>query len=328
MIPFGPLDLLLAWSLDAAVGDPRWIPWPHPVVLLGRCAERLERRLRRGAASASTLLLRGALLWLVVIGSVLGAGWLLLHLLAAVSPLLGRAFSIYLAYAALSTRALDTEARAVVRQVRKGKLPAARTQLSRIVGRDTETLPEREVLRGCVETVAENASDGVVAPLFYLALGALIGWGPLLAVAYKAVNTLDSMFGYRDERYESFGKAAAKLDDLANWIPARLTALLASVVAGVLWGRTAPALRTALRDGRLHKSPNSGFPEAAFAGALGVRLGGPSSYRGVLRASAYIGDPVKPLTTERAMASLRLLWGTSLASVLLGALGVALARAT
>ncbi|GAB4276793.1 MAG: adenosylcobinamide-phosphate synthase CbiB [Deferrisomatales bacterium] len=315
---FTPLDLAVAWSLDAALGDPRGLPWPHPVVAIGRAVARLETPLRRGARSPGALMARGALLWVLVVGGTGAAGWLVLAACTWVHPWAGRAAAVYLAYACLATRSLDREARKVARLLARGHLERARRHLAGIVGRDTENLPAREVARAAVETVAENCSDGVVAPLFYLCLGAWLGWGPLGALAYKAVNTLDSMVGYRDDRYEHFGKASALLDDAFNWIPARLTALLAAGAAQLLWGRGTPAWRVAWRDARTHKSPNAGFPEAAFAGALDVTLGGPNTYRGVVRASPRIGDGDRPLDAPCAADSLRLLWAVSGGAAALG----------
>lgn len=310
-MPFTPLDLLLAWALDAALGDPRWLPWPHPVVLMGRAVARAEAGLRRGGDGPAAARAKGVALWAAVVGGAGLAAWALLTLAGAAHPLLGRAVGVYLAYACLATRDLDAEARAVARLLRGDRLEEARRRLARIVGRDTESLPAPEVARAAVETVAENASDGVVAPLFYLGLGGLLGWGPVLAVAYKAVNTLDSSVGYRNARYEHFGKFSARADDWANWLPARLTAGLAAVAGQVLWKRGGAAVRVALRDGRLHQSPNSGFPEAAFAGALGVGLGGTNTYAGVPRPSPRIGDPGPPLGPEHIARSLQLLWGLS-----------------
>lgn len=320
---FSGTDVLTAWLLDAALGDPDWIPWPHPVVLIGQGAQRLEARLRRPGDGAALQVALGAVFWCAVVGGATAAAGLALAVTGWLWPALGQALAVYLAYSCLATRSLDAETRAVVRLTEAGDLREARRRLSRIVGRDTEGLPAPEILRGALETTAENASDGIVAPLFYLALGAALGWGPLLAVAYKAVNTLDSMVGYRDERYEHFGKASARLDDLANWLPARLTALLAAAAAVLAREDARGALRVAARDGRLHKSPNSGYPEAAFAGALGVRLGGTNTYRGVPRPSPYIGDGGQPLSPDHLRRALRLLWATSALGALLAAAAAA-----
>ncbi|MHB8765713.1 MAG: adenosylcobinamide-phosphate synthase CbiB [Deferrisomatales bacterium] len=320
---FTAADLLLAWALDAALGDPRWVPWPHPVVLVGRAAGWLEPRLRSASDSQSTLVLKGVAFWALLVGGTAAAAGALLAAAAALHPWLGRAAAVYLAYACLATRCLDAEARTVAGLLDRGRLADARRHLAGLVGRDTDGLSAPEVARGAVETVAENTSDGAVAPLFFLALGALAGWGPLLGLAYKAVNTLDSTVGYRDERYEWFGKAAARLDDVANWVPARLTAALAALGAELLWRRGRPAWRIACRDGRLHRSPNSGFPEAAFAGALGVELGGTNTYRGVPRPSPRIGDPGPSLEARHVRRSLALLWAASAAAVSAGAAALA-----
>ena len=318
MISFGPADILGAWALDALLGDPPWIPWPHPVVVMGRAVTALEPRLRRTGASGSRLLFGGGVLWLTVVGGAFLASYALWQGLGWIHPALGRAAGVYLAFACLATRSLDREARRVGRLLRQGRLGRARARLGCIVGRDTERLAPDQVARAAVETVAENASDGVIAPMIYLALGAHLGLGPCLAVAYKAVNTLDSMVGYRDERYEHFGRLPARLDDAANWVPARLTALLAALGAQVLWRRGGASIRTALRDGSLHKSPNAGYPEAAFAGALRVQLGGPSTYRGRVRNAPRLGDPGEPIRAQHVDRSLRLLWATSVLGLLLG----------
>ena len=321
---FTASDLLLAWVLDSLLGDPRWIPWPHPVVLVGRAAERLEARLRFPGLSPSRLLVRGAFFWLLVVGGASAAAGALLSAAHAVHPWLGRALAVYLAYSCLATRALDTEARGVATALEREDLPEARRRVARIVGRDTEALSEAGVARAAVESVAESASDGVVAPLFFLALGAALGWGPVLAVAYKAANTLDSTVGHRDERYEYFGKVSARADDAANWVPARATALLAAAAAQLLWRRGAEALRAARRDGRRHASPNAGFPEAAFAGALGVQLGGTNTYGGIPVEAPRIGVPGADPSPSHVGASLRLLWAVSAAAASTGAVGLAL----
>jgi adenosylcobinamide-phosphate synthase len=321
---FTAADLLLAWALDALLGDPRWIPWPHPVVLVGRAAERLEARLRVPGLPPSRLLERGACFWVLVVGGTAAAAGILLSAAQAVHPWLGRALAVYLAYSCLATRALDTEARAVATALERGRLPEARRLVARIVGRDTDTLSEAGVARAAVESVAESTSDGVVAPLFFLTAGAALGWGPLLALAYKAANTLDSTVGHRDERYEHFGKVSARADDGANWIPARATALFAAGAAQLLWRRGAEAARAARRDARKHASPNAGFPEAAFAGALGVQLGGTNTYGGVPVESPRLGEPGAEPSASHIGASLSLLWAVSAAAASTGAAALVL----
>ena len=279
-VPFSPLDLLIAWLLDAVLGDPPELPWPHPVVGIGRMISALEPRVRGAATSAGSLVLRGAALWVAVVGGTVCAGGLLLAIAAALHPVVGHAVAVYLAYTCLATRDLADEAGGIAAALDRGALPGARHRLARIVGRDTTEMDATAVARSAIESVAENCSDGVVAPLFYLAVGAALGWGPLLALGYKAVNTLDSMVGYRTPRHEFLGKVSARLDDLANWLPARLAAALVAAVCGLRGGCTRGILTLVRRDGHKHSSPNSGYPEAAFAAALGVQLGGGRSTRG------------------------------------------------
>ncbi|HET6418578.1 MAG TPA: adenosylcobinamide-phosphate synthase CbiB, partial [Geobacteraceae bacterium] len=222
--------------------------------------------------------------------------------------------SAWLAYTCLALRSLHRESKLVADRLAAADLEGARRYLSRIVGRDTEHLDEPEIWRALVETVAENSSDGVIAPLFYLMLG-----GPALGLAYKAVNTLDSMVGYKNERYLHLGWASARFDDLANWLPARITGILMVVAAPLagLSGRN--ALRIVFRDGGKHSSPNSGIPEAAAAGALGVRLGGANRYFGVIVEKPTIGDMINELSIESYRGTVRLMYvSTSLMLILWG----------
>jgi len=220
--------------------------------------------------------------------------------------------ALYFALTTLATRSLLDEARAVRRLLLNSDLPAARRQVARIVGRDTHALDESEVTRAVIETLAESASDGVIAPMFYLAIG-----GAPAALAYKAVNTLDSMIGHRDGRYEYFGKFAARLDDAANFIPARLTALLFVLAAWALRLDWRGAWRALRRDGAKHKSPNAGRPEAAMAGALGVQLGGTNYYDGEPHYGKRLGDAKRPLDDRALRYALRI---TSCASLLMFAI--------
>jgi adenosylcobinamide-phosphate synthase len=212
----------------------------------------------------------------------------------------------------IAIRDLDVEAARVLRRLEAGDLPGARAMLARIVGRDTARLEEPEILRAVLETLAENLSDAVVAPLFYLALG-----GPVGMAAYKAVNTLDSMVGYRNERYRLFGWASARADDAANYIPARLTAVLVWAAAWLLRCDARRSLRVTLRDARLQPSPNAGYPEAAVAGALGVRLGGANYYGGVASPKAHLGDAVQSIDRRHFSQARRILYAVSALAVLL-----------
>ncbi len=293
--------LLIGFCLDLRFGDPRWLP--HPVVAIGRAITALERvgrrtfpRTPRGKTIAGLCLVAVIVVAVFCIAlAVTAAAWRL-------HPALGVAVESFICYQALATRGLMDAARNVYARLAAGDLTGARAAVAAIVGRDTEALDAQGIVRATVETVAENASDGVVAPMFYFALG-----GAPLALAYKAVNTMDSMLGYKNDRYRHFGTAAARLDDIANFIPARLTAC-AAIPAAMALGMDWPnAWRIYRRDARNHSSPNAGHPEAAWAGALGVRLGGDSRYSGVIVHKPHIGDAVRPLAVGDILLANRLL---------------------
>lgn len=283
----------LAYALDWLVGDPEWAP--HPVRWMGWLIQTGERFLRRFIRTPRVELVGGLLLSLSVVGAFGVGSWLLLIWLGRLNQVAAFIVALYFAVTTLATRSLLDEARAVRRLLLISDLPSARRQVARIVGRDTAGLDEPEVARAVIETLAESASDGVVAPLFYLAIG-----GAPAALAYKAVNTLDSMIGHRDERYQFFGKFAARLDDAANFIPARLTALLFVLGAWALRLDWRGAWRVLRRDGAKHKSPNAGRPEAAMAGALGVELGGTNYYEGEPHYGQRLGEAKRPLD-DRAL---------------------------
>lgn len=279
-----------ASAVDWAVGDPEWMP--HPVRLMGWACARGERLLLRPEHSAGVQLLAGAGL-----ASGLSAGaWLgtraVLRSVRRVHPWAAAALEVWLAASCLASRNLLDEAGAVEQALAQGDLPEARVRVARIVGRDTAGLDAAGVSRAVIETLAESACDGVVAPLLFLAVG-----GVPAAMAFKAASTMDSMIGHRTERYEWFGKTAARLDDAANLIPARVTAALL-LCAG---RRGADVYR---RDHGCHASPNAGHPEAAMAGALGVRLGGASTYGGDAHAAPVLGGEYRlpgPHDVRRAM---------------------------
>lgn len=295
-------SLPLGAALDAWLGDPRG--WPHPVRAIGGLTGRVERSFRallaRVGGGPVAERVAGVVLAAVVIGSTTLAGWGVVAAcdrLGPVGSLLGRTLLVYWGLAAHS---LGAEAR---RASEAPDLATARLELALIVGRDTEHLDEPEVCRACIETVAENCNDAVVAPLFWFTLG-----GPVALWTYKAVSTLDSMVGYREPRYRDLGWASARLDDLAALVPARLTWLLIALAA-LLRGECArTALRIGWRDGRKHPSPNSAWGEAAMAGALGIRLGGPATYGGFPSVKPFLGDPVDPIdpaTVRRAVGLMR-----------------------
>jgi adenosylcobinamide-phosphate synthase len=299
--------LISAVILDLLIGDPRW--FPHPVVYMGKLITLLEKALRRLVKNEMT---GGILLLGLTVSITVGLAFALLKGAYAVSPWLGFAVAVLLSWSCLAARSLHRESGLVADLLGRGELTAARRYLANIVGRDTAELDEPEVWRATVETVAENTSDGVIAPLFYLCLG-----GPLLAIAYKAVNTLDSMVGYRNERYLEFGRASARFDDLANFVPARITGLLMVAAAPLLGLSARNAWRIMGRDGRNHSSPNSGIPEAAVAGALGIRLGGTNLYGGRVVEKPTIGDAVKQISQESWRGAVRLMYGAEALLVLI-----------
>ncbi len=287
-----------ACLFDWIAGDPEW--FPHPVRLMGHCTQLAERLLRHPGQSAEEELIAGAMLTAGLVGvSYLGTskaiawahrqGW-------------GNSMEILLAWTCLASRNLVDESLAVLRTLDQPAL--ARQRLARIVGRDTQALSDTEVHRALIETLAESACDGIVAPLTYMAIG-----GVPLAMAYKAVNTLDSMIGHADQRYFHFGKAAARLDDLANYIPSRLTAFAIVMAAGM---ESKSALHIWWRDGKKHKSPNAGQPESAMAGALRVRLGGENTYAGEPLATPLLGAEFEQPQRYHAMRALRIVTTVSL----------------
>ena len=290
------LVLCIACILDYLLGDP---PFPvHPVVWIGRLTRWLEDRIRpvceRGQQHLACRLIAGGIVNTVLVCLISGfVPWAVLAVLYRLLPPVGVILEIWWCARLLAARSLQKESMAVCRELREGTLAGARQALSRIVGRDTAHLDESETARAAVETVAENTSDGVIAPMLYYVIGGL----PLMFV-YKAINTMDSMQGYRNERYFYYGKAAARTDDAANLIPSRLSGLLMVASSFILKLDGPGAWRIFIRDRYAHPSPNSAQTEAAAAGALGVRLGGPSTYFGILVQKPYIGDPGRPVTAE------------------------------
>jgi adenosylcobinamide-phosphate synthase len=294
-----PLEIAAGAALDLAIGDPRWLP--HPVRALGRLIARIEPVAR---ATGLPLRLAGVLFWLAATG--VAAGVVAFTLAWLPRPYI----HVYWIFTLLAIRDLDVHSTGVIRALCSRDVEGARLLLSRIVGRDTAALDEPEIVRGAVETVAENLCDAVVAPLFYLAIG-----GPAAMAAYKAINTLDSMVGYRNERYREFGWFSARADDAANFIPARITAALIGLAAWPLGLRPVTALRTAMRDGGSQPSPNAGYPEAALAGAVGVQLGGLNYYSGVPSRKPHLGDSLVPLTPALFGKVRLLLYATSILAV-------------
>jgi adenosylcobinamide-phosphate synthase len=300
------VELLLAYLLDLTVGDPPH--WPHPVRWLGRLITIMEPLLRRGFAEPW---LAGLVLTGICLLAAAGGAAAVVFLASRLHPLLEFLVSVILIYWAISIKDLAAHARAVHLSLSDGNLAGAREALAKIVGRETSQLTEAGVIRATVETIAENTVDGVISPLFYAALG-----GPPLVWAFKAASTLDSMVGYKTEPYREFGWAGARLDDLFNWLPARLSVglfTLAAWLTGLNWRQS---WRICRRDGRRHASPNAGWPEAAVSGALGLRLGGPNIYHGELVEKPWIGDGVWEPETADILKTIHLLYAVSALAVL------------
>jgi adenosylcobinamide-phosphate synthase len=280
------MQIACALALDAAVGDPRWLP--HPAKFTGRLAQRIELQTRWYVNDEK---LAGVLAAGVTVGLAATAATVVVGAARRLHPRAGDVASILILWSAFAARDLSKHALDVDAALERDDLPEARELVGRMVGRDVSVLDQAGVVRAVVESVAENTVDGVTAPLFYAYLG-----GPVTAAAYKAVSTLDSTFGYKNERYARFGWASARADDLANLLPARLTVIATFLAAALLGLRPADVLRVILRDGDKHASPNSGIAEAAMAGALGVQLGGPLTRDGRVFDHPTLGDPLQPLS--------------------------------
>lgn len=306
--------VLGGFVLDAIFGDPAWLP--HPVVYMGKAISALEKGLRtRLPKTPEGELWGGRILAFCLPVGTFALASLVCMGAAALHPLLGLAVQMFWCGQALAAKGLVQESMNVYRELTKPDLPAARIAVSRIVGRDTQALTAEGVTKAAVETVAENASDGVIAPLLYMLLG-----GAPLALTYKAINTMDSMVGYKNTQYLYFGRAAAKLDDVANYLPSRIAALL-WVAAAALTGNDARSVwRIWRRDRRNHASPNSAQTESACAGALNVQLAGPAYYFGEYYPKPTIGDAVRPIEPEDIRRADRMMYAESLLALALGLL--------
>ncbi len=302
-----------AMVLDLVIGDPRI--YPHPVVYIGKAIQWQEKLIRRYARTRAELRIAGIFLWLSIVGGTYLFFGAIIWFAYKFNAYLGVFTMVFLMSQALAVNSLYKHVMAVVTPLKQGDVGSARKALSMIVGRDTEQLNEKEILRAVVETVAENTVDGITAPMFYGFIG-----GPPLALAYKAVNTLDSMVGYKNDKYIDLGWASARLDDLANYIPARITGLLYLLISPITPGGFRNVFKTIWNDARRHPSPNSGIPEAAAAGALAIQLGGVNYYAGIESNRALIGENQKPIEISDVNWSLLLMFMVSLIMLLLGVL--------
>lgn len=293
--------LLIAFALDSLLGDPRWVP--HLIVLFGNMISTGEKRLNKG----SNRFVKGLVLVVFLVAIAYASTYFLLLVLRVVNSVFADIVAIVLLFYCLANRTLIEEGKAVFKILREKGVEAGRKRLSWIVGRDTSSLNEQQIRTATLETLSENLSDGVIAPLFYYFVLGVPG-----AVAYKMINTLDSMIGYKSDRYKSFGRFAARLDDVANFIPARLTAMLMLIVTGKLKG-----LSFLFQEGKKHASPNAGYPEAALAYILNCRFGGPNHYHGKLVKKPHIGTHQKTLTDQDLKTAIYVNWASSILCVLM-----------
>ena len=311
IISYRMAAFICGFLLDLFLGDPYWLP--HPIRLIGTLISKTETFLRRKNEYKTEErdkqdLKKGILLVCIVCGSTLMVTFLLLKIGYQIHPIAGFVIETIMTYQILATKCLKVESMKVYQCLKSGDLEASRKAVSMIVGRDIAVLNEEGVAKAAIETVAENTSDGVIAPMIYTAIG-----GPVLGFFYKAVNTMDSMVGYKNDRYLYFGRAAARLDDLVNYIPSRISAYL-MIVAAYFWGSDFSgrrAFKIYQRDNRNHASPNSAQTEAACAGALGIRLAGDASYFGKIVKKPFIGDAVRPVEYEDIRRVNRLMYGTA-----------------
>ncbi len=302
------LTILIAFLFDQIAGDPYW--FPHPVRGIGKLIQATEFALRY-------LRVHERVAGIILTIFVIGITYIATFQIISYSHKLGNIFhiitGILIIYFTLSVRSLIKEAKKITSLLKLNDLHGARRELSNIVGRDTENLDRNQIMCACIESLAENMVDGIISPMFFAFVG-----GPPLAMAYKAVNTLDSMVGYKNKRYLRLGWASARLDDLANYIPARITLGLVPVASFFCGCKPTKSLKIGIRDGRKHPSPNSGISEALFAGALGVQLGGTSSYKGIVSHKPLIGETEDPLSLKKIYKTIQIIHISSLLMIILG----------
>lgn len=300
--------ILIAFILDLAMADPRW--FPHPVRIIGKTIQALEWVLRRIRIPEQ---IAGVFLAMIVVAFTYTVTALLVYGISMFGDIYRVAVCGVVIYFTISLRGLTDEALNVAAMLDANDLDGARQTLAGIVGRDTANMSSEQVKRACIESVAENMVDGVISPLFFAFIG-----GPPLAMAYKAVNTLDSMVGYRNERYLRLGWASARLDDAANLVPARISVVLIPIAAAICRANPINAIRIGWRDGQKHPSPNSGIPEAMIAGALGIQLGGTAVYNGVVSQRPLIGNQEEPLSVKTIEKTVQIVSVCSFLAVISG----------
>ncbi|MCR1877316.1 adenosylcobinamide-phosphate synthase CbiB [Paraclostridium bifermentans] len=297
------LVMVIAYLLDLVIGDP--YSFPHPVRFIGNLIRFTEGKIRIIFKSKKQLKMGGFLLWTITVGFTALVTNLILNLLCINNIFYAIIASIIL-YTTLSTKCLADEAKKIYEVLKTGDIEKSRKQLSYIVGRDTTSLNENEIIRATVETVAENTVDGIISPMMYGFIG-----GPVIAMAYKAINTLDSMVGYKNEKYGDIGFASAKIDDIANFIPARITPFFMMIASFILGFNSKKSIKIAMRDRKNHKSPNCAYAEGAVAGALEVQLGGTNMYFGEKVYKPTIGDKDRELEAEDILRTNKIMYLTS-----------------
>lgn len=303
------LSIYTGYALDLIIGDP--YSFPHPVRYIGKLISIVEKQIRKITSSDKGLKIAGFFLWFIVVGATFGITTLVLQLFKF-NKVAYFIVNTILIYTTLATKCLKDESVKIYKVLKTGDLEKSRIQLSYIVGRDTTNLNEKEIVRATVETVAENTVDGIIAPLFY----GFIGGAPL-AMAYKAVNTLDSTVGYKNDKYYYLGFASAKIDDIANYIPARLGVVLLSLGSLFAGFNFKNALKIGIRDRKNHKSPNCAFSEGAVAGALGIQLGGTNVYFGKEVYKPTIGDKTREIEIEDIVRTNKIMYSSSIISIII-----------
>lgn len=303
------LSIYIGYILDLIIGDP--YSFPHPVRYIGKLIKLVENKIRKVSKTDKQLKVAGFILWFITVGVT----FIVTYLIVKMASFIPGGFLIsnsILVYTTLATKCLKDEAVKIYKVLKTGDIEKSRIQLSYIVGRDTTHLDEGEIIRATVETVAENTVDGIIAPMFY----AFIGGAPL-AMAYKAVNTLDSTVGYKNDKYKDLGFASAKIDDVANYIPARISVLLMAIGSFILGYDYKKSFKIGVRDRKNHKSPNCAYPEGAVAGSLGVQLGGTNVYFGKEVYKPTIGDKERDIEIEDIVRTNKIMYATSITSIVI-----------
>ena len=302
------LSIYIGYVVDLIVGDP--YSFPHPVRFIGNLIKFTEKKLRNIFKSDKGLKIAGFILWIVTVGITYLVTYLIVKVFSF-NPILLLAVNSFIIYTTLATKCLKDEAVKIYKVLKTGDIEKSRVQLSYIVGRDTINLNKQEIIRATVETVAENTVDGIIAPMFY----AFIGGAPL-AMAYKAINTLDSTVGYKNEKYKELGFASAKIDDIANYIPARISVILMTIGSLILGYDYKQCAKISIRDRKNHKSPNCAYSEGAVAGALGIQLGGTNIYFGKAVYKPTIGDKHREIEQDDIVKTNKIMYATSITSII------------